>query len=531
MKNTLIGSLLFFGGVYVSLGTNKTQGTILLLTLLIIVSLSLLFNLSMSKDMEHFDSQFSQFYLLQPNVFNNGAVSPLEPNSNLMAWNIDDQYIMPGGGNRIYEQFAYAVNTVGPTIPIGQKVDLRVNSGGGNSNGSILTIERIGANQVIFRYNGSSSQAFTVPIALAQAPAPAPAQVQQPAQQQIPTTFYLLAPNVFNNGAVSPLVANNNLMAWNIDEQYQSAGFGNRIYEQMAYATREIAQKLQIGQEVALTVRSGGGSSDGSRLVIVRDGQNTAKFIYNNTSQAVSLPVQQAPPVVIQQPQPVQPAPLAPQPMPVVAQPQQQQPIQLLQTQQTGINTADVKCRRFLDQPPNPPFNIITGKYANTIENIQFKDSNNNMVESGTGQLGQEFTYKCPDSTNIVGYDINNQGKERPETSIFGGFGPVYCADGTVVGKSLGKAKTQTIGQRPETELSQYNFVDSNLLPFDDSLLGVVNETNLNQCASVCNFLKDNCGGFSYDSGNRRCGLASSVDRARIQPQTGGRTYQKMTSK
>ena len=56
---------------------------------------------------------------------------------------------------------------------------------------------------------------------------------------------------------------------------------------------------------------------------------------------------------------------------------------------------------------------------------------------------------------------------------------------------------------------------------------GAINETSLNQCASVCNFLKDSCGGFSYDNNNKTCGLASAIDRAKIVPQSGGRTYQK----
>ena len=62
MKNILISSLLFFGGIYVSLGTNKSQGLILIITLLIIVSLSLLFNFTINQT-EHFDTA-------NPGVFN-----------------------------------------------------------------------------------------------------------------------------------------------------------------------------------------------------------------------------------------------------------------------------------------------------------------------------------------------------------------------------------------------------------------------------------------------------------------------------
>ena len=196
-----------------------------------------------------------------------------------------------------------------------------------------------------------------------------------------------------------------------------------------------------------------------------------------------------------------------------------------------AINMADVKCRRILEQPPNPPFNKIVGKAANTVENVQFLDTNNNMVESGMSSQGTDFNFQCPDGTNIVGYDLNNQGKERPDTSIFGGLGPIYCADGTIIGSGVGKAKSSMVGQKPQTNLSKFTYVDSKVLPFDDSMMGTLNESSLDQCAFVCDFLKDSCGGFTYSTADKKCGLAYSVDKTRLQPGTSGRTYMKAPAK
>lgn len=45
MKNLVLSSLLLFGGIIISLKSNKTRGIILMLTLLLIVSAAVLTNL------------------------------------------------------------------------------------------------------------------------------------------------------------------------------------------------------------------------------------------------------------------------------------------------------------------------------------------------------------------------------------------------------------------------------------------------------------------------------------------------------
>ena len=197
--------------------------------------------------------------------------------------------------------------------------------------------------------------------------------------------------------------------------------------------------------------------------------------------------------------------------------------------QTTGVNLGDIKCRRILEQAPNPPFNRIVGKAANTVESVQFIDVNDNMVESGVGTGGKDFSFQCPQGTDIVGYDMNAQGTERPDTSIFGGIGPVYCADGTVIGKGVGKVKTSRIGKAPDTMLSKFTFIDSKTTPIDQTAMGYMNGTTLENCAAVCDYLKDNCGGFTFDDGKKQCGLLYAVDNAKLQKDSRGRTYGKTT--
>ena len=158
MKNTLISGLLFLGGVYISLGAKKNRGIVLMLVLLIVVAVSVLLSLNMT--METFDSQYSQFYLLTPNSYNRGQVSPLVPNANLTGWWIDEQSQSAGLSNQIFEQMQFAAIEVGKTLPVGQSVTLTVNSASGDSRGSKLIITRVSNTQVRFRYNNVDSPLF-----------------------------------------------------------------------------------------------------------------------------------------------------------------------------------------------------------------------------------------------------------------------------------------------------------------------------------------------------------------------------------
>lgn len=527
MKNILISSLLFFGGIYVSLGTNKSQGLILIITLLIIVSLSLLFNFTINQT-EHFDTANpGVFNLLTSGYFKNGENSPLSTNvssSNLQGWNIDEQYKTPNQGNRIYEQIIYALNEIAPSLIPGQKVDMKMNSGGGDSNGSTISFGLKENGSPYFIYNGETIE---VPIAGCN---------YKDSNRCIFKGYNINGElcdsgNGYAYGRITLAGDNeNNLKAWLRALYDRKGGDPGQINE--ADAVREYINRCRNTPEGSF-----------AKGVLTEDELKIApnsipKFLkpagYNLQAQSVDQAAAQAKALADAQAKALADAQAAAQAKALAdaqlaAQSKTQATIAMPQLQSVqNISSADVRCRRFLERPPNPPFNNIVGKYGtNTIENIQFKDANNNIVESGTSQKGTDFSYKCPDGTNIVGYSINNQGKERPDTSIFGGFGPVYCADGTVVGANYGKASAQVIGEQPKTELSNYNLVDTNLIPFNDTLMGQIRESDLNQCAYLCNYLNDSCGGFSYNTGNKTCGLAYSIDSSQIIPQSGGRTYQK----
>ena len=96
-----------------------------------------------------------------------------------------------------------------------------------------------------------------------------------------------------------------------------------------------------------------------------------------------------------------------------------------------------------ITESPNPPFKKIVGRSDKTVESVKFYDMNNKVLESGTSSRGTEFSYQCPNNSNIVGYRFNNQGNERDDTSMLGGLGPVYCADGTILDNVVGKQQNK----------------------------------------------------------------------------------------
>lgn len=210
------------------------------------------------------------------------------------------------------------------------------------------------------------------------------------------------------------------------------------------------------------------------------------------------------------------PVPQRPLPMPLeVAKPQSA----------SASNRSSEPQNIELKKTPNPPFNLVQGSASNTINNIQFVDNNDNVLYSGSNVEGTKFSYQCPTGTNIVGYEINTEGSGEKNTSIFGGFGPVYCADGTVIGSSVGKPESQRVGQAPRTALSNYQFVDNKTLAFDGSMLGTINDSNVEQCAQMCNMFDKRCGGFTFSNDDKKCGLVYLVDNKKLQPNSNGRTY------
>lgn len=171
-------------------------------------------------------------------------------------------------------------------------------------------------------------------------------------------------------------------------------------------------------------------------------------------------------------------------------------------------------CKYVLDAPPKPPFNKITGRFTEGkyIDQVKFTDHNNTTSESGVSTAGVDFTFECPNGSQILGYDMNADPKDGQtkidSVSIFGGIGPVYCTDGSRIPKKYGKETNQTIGQKPRTPFSTYDYA----LPvgYDDTLgtdvVGSVRNVSVDTCAKVCSVMDKRCGSTSFIGANNTSG-------------------------
>jgi len=113
----------------------------------------------------------------------------------------------------------------------------------------------------------------------------------------------------------------------------------------------------------------------------------------------------------------------------------------------TKADEATKPTNNVFQQAPNPPFNKILGFADKTVESVKFYDINNNVLTSGKSEKGKEFNFQCANNGKIVGYKFNNEGNERDDTSILGGLGPVYCADGSILDTTVGKPQNTSLGQ------------------------------------------------------------------------------------
>ena len=204
-------------------------------------------------------------------------------------------------------------------------------------------------------------------------------------------------------------------------------------------------------------------------------------------------------------------------------------------------------CKYVLDVPPKPVFSKITGRFTEGkyIDQIKFTDQNNTTSESGVSTAGSEFTFLCPNGSQIVAYDINSDPKDGQtkidSVSIFGGIGPVYCSDGSRIPKKYGKDTNQTIGSKAKTVLSPYDYA----LPvgYDEKLgtqvIGNIKDVDVETCARVCTAMGTSvCQSTSFiganDKGNcffSKSKLEDSFLNAADKPKvtsTGARIYNKI---
>jgi hypothetical protein len=165
----------------------------------------------------------------------------------------------------------------------------------------------------------------------------------------------------------------------------------------------------------------------------------------------------------------------------------------------------------------------ITGKFSSDgIEKIQIVDENNPTVYSGTNDIGTEFTYECPDNGYIIGYDYGIN-KSNTGSSIFSGLGPIYCSDGTVIKKKVGKQTDSKVGTIPDTIYSKFDY-DTNMFRTDENM-GIFNNLTSENCATICSFV-DKCESFSYN--DNKCTLYRNKNNNTNDFKKGGKTYNKL---
>ena len=187
----------------------------------------------------------------------------------------------------------------------------------------------------------------------------------------------------------------------------------------------------------------------------------------------------------------------------------------------------DGTCKTYMKEPAIPPISKMNGKYTNNnVQNAKFEMADGKTLYSGWNSDGVDFQYSCPENQPIVAYDYNSE-RSGEGTSIYGGIGPVYCRDGSVISTTFGKKSNATVGiKNKDSILSQFSLVGNNMIinPVDKSL-GQINKISLNDCSTICNRF-DICGGFSYNNDNQQCVLETTVDKNRIVSGN-GRIYSK----
>ena len=181
------------------------------------------------------------------------------------------------------------------------------------------------------------------------------------------------------------------------------------------------------------------------------------------------------------------------------------------------LNTKIVKQSKI----PESRITKISGKFtSNGIEKIEILDTNNPTVYSGTNDIGTEFSYECPDNSYIIGYDYGIN-KTNVGSSIFSGLGPIYCSDGTVIKKKIGKEIDTKVGIIPDSVYSKFDY-QTNMIRTDDTM-GVFNNVSSENCATICSFV-DKCESFSFN--DNKCTIYNNNNNKNLQK--GGKTYNKL---
>jgi hypothetical protein len=100
-------------------------------------------------------------------------------------------------------------------------------------------------------------------------------------------------------------------------------------------------------------------------------------------------------------------------------------------------------------------------------------------------------------------------------------MGPIYCSDGTVIKKKVGKETDSKVGQIPDSIYNKFDY-QANMFRTDDNV-GIFNNITSENCASICNVV-DKCVSFSYN--DNKCTLYNNNNTTNLK--NGGKTYNKL---
>jgi len=169
---------------------------------------------------------------------------------------------------------------------------------------------------------------------------------------------------------------------------------------------------------------------------------------------------------------------------------------------------------------PESKITKISGKFtSNGIEKIEIIDANNPPVFSGTNDNGTDFSYECPDNSYIIGYDYGIN-KNNPGSSIFSGLGPIYCSDGTIIKKKVGKESDTKLGKTVDNIYNKFDY-QSNMIRTDANM-GVFDNVSSENCATICSIV-DKCESFSFNE--NKCTIYNNNNINNLKK--GGKTYNK----
>jgi len=163
-----------------------------------------------------------------------------------------------------------------------------------------------------------------------------------------------------------------------------------------------------------------------------------------------------------------------------------------------------------LNNLPSPPIISFNGFTNNKkIGYVSITNQNGENIQSGNNRNGNEFLVKCRKNVPIIGYRYRiNQTNDG--NSFYDGLGPFFCKDGSVINDIYGNRGDYVKGNNSKKgALSNYEYLGEKHIPYNTEQIGLIRNSNINNCVSVCNNLSE-CNGFSLINNN--CVLHKNIN-------------------